>query len=33
MIAAHAVQLGLILVTHNLKHFRRVPGLELVDWL
>ena len=33
MIAAHALQLGLTLVTHNLKHFRRVPGLELADWV
>ena len=33
MIAAHALQLGLTLVTHNLKHFRRVRGLELVDWV
>ena len=33
MIAAHALQLGLTLVTHNLKHFRRVRGLEIVDWV
>lgn len=33
MIAAHALQLGLILVTHNLKHFRRVRGLEVADWV
>jgi tRNA(fMet)-specific endonuclease VapC len=33
MIAAHALQLGLTLVTHKLKHFRRVRGLKLVDWV
>ena len=33
MIAAHALQLGLILVTHNLKHFRRVRGLKVADWV
>jgi tRNA(fMet)-specific endonuclease VapC len=33
MIAAHALQLGLTLVTHNLKHFRRVRRLKVVDWV
>lgn len=33
MIATHALQLGLTLVTHNLEHFRRVRGLKLVDWV
>jgi tRNA(fMet)-specific endonuclease VapC len=33
MIAAHALQLGLTLVTHNLKHFRRVRGLKVIDWV
>ena len=33
MIAAHALQLGLTLVTHNLKHFRRVRGLKVADWV
>ena len=33
MIAAHALQLGLTLVTHNLRHFRRVHGLKVVDWV
>ncbi len=33
MIAAHAMQLGLTLVTHNLKHFRRIRGLKLADWV
>ena len=31
MIAAH--RCGLTLVTHNLKHFRRLRGLEVADWL
>ena len=33
MIAAHALQLGLTLVTHNQKHFRRVRGLKIEDWV
>jgi tRNA(fMet)-specific endonuclease VapC len=33
MIAAHALQLGLTLVTHNLEHFRRVRGLKVADWV
>jgi len=32
LIAAHAVALGLTLVTNNLKEFRRVPGLQAEDW-
>ena len=32
MIAAHARSSALPLVTCNAKHFRRVPGLELLDW-
>ncbi len=32
-IAAHALVLGLPLVTHNTRHFMRVPGLKLQDWL
>ncbi len=31
-IAAHALALGLPLVTHNMRHFKRVPGLKLEDW-
>ena len=30
-IAAHALALGLPLVTHNTRHFQRVPGLKLED--
>lgn len=33
MIAAHALSTGLTLVTHNTRHFQRVPGLRLVDWV
>ena len=32
LIAATAVAHGLILVTHNLREFRRVVGLSLEDW-
>ncbi|MDH4182269.1 MAG: type II toxin-antitoxin system VapC family toxin [Betaproteobacteria bacterium] len=33
MIAAHALALGAVLVTDNTRHFRRVRGLELENWL
>jgi tRNA(fMet)-specific endonuclease VapC len=33
LIAAMAVAHGAILVTHNTKHFSRVAGLQLEDWL
>ncbi len=32
-IAAHALAEGLILVTHNTRHFERVTGLKLEDWM
>lgn len=32
-IASIALVRLLPLVTHNQKHFNRIPGLELVDWL
>jgi len=32
LIAAHAVSLGMTLVTNNTKEFNRVPGLKVVDW-
>jgi tRNA(fMet)-specific endonuclease VapC len=31
-IAAHALSMGLILVTNNEKEFRRVPELRLQNW-
>jgi tRNA(fMet)-specific endonuclease VapC len=31
-VAAHAVARGCILVTANVKHMRRVPGLDVEDW-
>lgn len=33
LLAAHALTLGLTLVTHNTAEFRRVNGLTLDDWL
>jgi tRNA(fMet)-specific endonuclease VapC len=32
LIAAHAMSLGLVLVTNNTKEFSRVPELQLSDW-
>ena len=31
-IAAHALAESLTLVTHNTRHFERIPGLKLEDW-
>jgi tRNA(fMet)-specific endonuclease VapC len=32
-IAAHAIASGCILVTHNMREFERVPGLQVEDWV
>lgn len=32
LIAAHALDAGLLLVTGNIRHHGRVPDLETVDW-
>ena len=32
-IAAHALAKKLILVTHNTRHFERIPSLKLEDWM
>lgn len=32
-IAVHALTENLILVTHNTRHFDKVPGLKLEDWM
>jgi len=33
MIAAHALAVGAVVVTDNTRHFARVPGLVLDNWL
>ncbi len=33
MIAAHALSLGLVVVTGNEKHFLRVRGLKTENWI
>lgn len=33
MIAAHALAVGAVVVTDNTRHFKRVPGLVLDNWL
>lgn len=32
-IGAHALAEGLILVSHNTRHFERITGLKLEDWM
>ena len=32
LIAAHAISLGVRLITHNVREFRRVSGLLVEDW-
>ena len=33
LIAAHAIVASLTLVTHNSRHFERITGLKLEDWM
>jgi len=33
MIAAHALSMGAVLVTANVRHFERVEGLDVVNWV
>ena len=33
LIAAHAVSLGIPLVTNNAREFIRIPALNIIDWL
>lgn len=33
LIAAHALSLNLILVTNNIREFKKVPGLRVTNWL
>lgn len=33
LVAAHALSLGLTVVTNNTRHFGRVPGLRVENWL
>ncbi len=32
LIGAHALSLGVILVTNNMREFKRIKGLKVVDW-
>jgi tRNA(fMet)-specific endonuclease VapC len=32
MIAGHAISQGAVLITRNVKHLKRVPGLQVLDW-
>lgn len=32
LLAGHALELGAIFVTHNVREFSRVPGLTIEDW-
>lgn len=32
LIGSHALSLGVILVTNNVREFKRIKGLKIVDW-
>lgn len=32
LIASTAIYHDLIIVTHNVKHFERIPGVRVTDW-
>jgi tRNA(fMet)-specific endonuclease VapC len=32
MIAAHSLAARAVLVTNNVRHYERIPGLVLVNW-
>ena len=32
LIAAHALAIGAVRVTGNVRHHARIPGLEIIDW-
>ena len=32
IIAAHCIEHGYTLVTHNTKHFKHIKGMLLIDW-
>jgi len=33
LIAAHAISLGVPVITNNLREFRRIPGLQIENWV
>ncbi len=33
MIGSHALSLGVVLVTNNVREFQRIPNLPIEDWL
>lgn len=33
LIAAHAISLGATIVTDNMRHFERIAGLDVLNWL